>query len=267
MRPTPSSPREVPAAPYTDPVKGESSRLGRLYVRMGRKVDPAIAALASLQRGLITASQLAELGIGSSGVSKRLRRGTLYRLHRGVYAVGHAADSWQRRWMAVVLVSGPGAALSHRSAAALWKLLRPHSGPIDVAIRTRSGRTSHTGILLHRPRSLHASEIISRHRIPVTTPARTLDDLRGAVPAEDWRRALSQAEFMRMRLSSRVKSDRTRSDLERDFLRICMRGGLRRPEVNVKVGRWTVDFLWRAERIAVEAGRVDHANPWLAAIR
>jgi very-short-patch-repair endonuclease len=25
------------------------------------------------------------------------------------------------------------------------------------------------------------------------------------------------------------------------------------PEVNVKVGRWTVDFLWRRQRIAVEA--------------
>jgi hypothetical protein len=47
--------------------------------------------------------------------------------------------------------------------------------------------------------------------------------------------------------------DGTRSDLEGDFLRICRRAGLPAPEVNVKVGRWTVDFLWRAERLVVEA--------------
>jgi hypothetical protein len=219
---------------------------------MGRKVDPAIAALASVQHGLVTAAQLAEAGIGSSGISKRVQRGTLHRLHRGVYAVGHTADSWQRRWMAAVLASGNGAALSHRSAASLWGLLRPHSGPIEVVSRTRSGRSPRTGILLHRPRTLRAYEIVSRHRIPVTTPARTIDDLRDAVPARDWRRAVRQAELAKMRLNPQVKTDRTRSDLEQDFLRICLTGGLPRPEVNVKVGRWTVDSLWRAERLAVE---------------
>lgn len=55
-----------------------------------------------------------------------------------------------------------------------------------------------------------------------------------------------------MRLSAAVQTDGTRSDLERDFLGICRRGGLPLPGVNVKVGRWTVDFLWRAERLVVE---------------
>jgi very-short-patch-repair endonuclease len=50
----------------------------------------------------------------------------------------------------------------------------------------------------------------------------------------------------------KLKTDRTRSDLERDFLRLCRRFGIPAPEVNVKVGRWTVDFLWRKERVAVE---------------
>ena len=30
------------------------------------------------------------------------------------------------------------------------------------------------------------------------------------------------------------------------------RYGLPHPEVNAKLGRWTVDFLWRAERLVVE---------------
>jgi very-short-patch-repair endonuclease len=90
-----------------------------------------------------------------------------------------------------------------------------------------------------------------RHRIPVTSVPRTIADLRGAVPPRLVRRATRQAELAGFRLDG-VRSDRTRSDLERDFLHLCRRYGLPKPEVNVKLGRWTVDFLWPAERLAVE---------------
>lgn len=91
----------------------------------------------------------------------------------------------------------------------------------------------------------------------MTTPGRTVADLRGAVPTWQWRRAVRQAEFKGMNLGP-VESDRTRSDLERDFLRLCRRNGLPAPEVNVKVGSWTVDFLWRRQRVAVETDFYDY---------
>lgn len=47
-------------------------------------------------------------------------------------------------------------------------------------------------------------------------------------------------------------SDGTRSDLERDFLRFCRLHGLPAPEVNARVGRWEVDFLWRCRHLVVE---------------
>ncbi len=105
----------------------------------------------------------------------------------------------------------------------------------------------------------------------MTTPAGTVADLRGAVPPRLWRRAVRQAELAGYPLGPEVEHDGTRSDLERDFLQICRRAGLPAPEVNVRVGRWTVDFLWRAARLAVETdsylyhhGRVafqdDHAR-------
>jgi hypothetical protein len=56
------------------------------------------------------------------------------------------------------------------------------------------------------------------------------------------RRARRQAEISGLRLDVEIATDRTRSDLERDFLSLCRRFGLPAPEVNVKVGRWTVDF-------------------------
>jgi very-short-patch-repair endonuclease len=50
-----------------------------------------------------------------------------------------------------------------------------------------------------------------------------------------------------------VESDRTRSDLETLFLELFARHRIPPPEVNVKLGRWEVDFLWRSERLVVEA--------------
>ncbi|HMI81661.1 MAG TPA: DUF559 domain-containing protein [Solirubrobacterales bacterium] len=90
-----------------------------------------------------------------------------------------------------------------------------------------------------------------RHRIPVTTVARTIHDIRGTLPPRLVRRAIRQAEFKGMRLEG-VESDGSRSDLESYFLDLCHRHRLPVPEVNVKVGRWEVDFLWRAQRLVVE---------------
>jgi len=49
-----------------------------------------------------------------------------------------------------------------------------------------------------------------------------------------------------------IKTDRTRSDLERLFLRLWRRTGLLRPAVNVPIEKMTVDFLWREARLVVE---------------
>jgi very-short-patch-repair endonuclease len=154
--------------------------------------------------------------------------------------------------MAAVLACGEGAALSHGSAAALWGLLRPIGGPIDVTVPTRSGRRHRRGIRLHRCGSLRSDQVISHLDIPVTTPARTIADVKGVLPPRLVRRAIRQAEIAGMRLDPGTATDRTRSDLERDLLALCRRHGIPAPEVNVKVGRWKVDFLWRAERVAVE---------------
>jgi very-short-patch-repair endonuclease len=81
--------------------------------------------------------------------------------------------------------------------------------------------------------------------------ARTIDDLRGSIPPRLIRRAIRQAEFMGLRLDG-IETDRTRSDLEAAFLRLCERHRLPPPQVNVKLGRWEVDFLWQEYRLVVE---------------
>src|SRR5882757_9192548 len=85
--------------------------------------DLRIAALAECQHGVVSLGQLEQIGLTSSGVRSRAGAGRLHRVHRGVYAVGHSLLRPEGRWMAAVLSCGPGAVLSHRSAAALWGLL------------------------------------------------------------------------------------------------------------------------------------------------
>lgn len=220
---------------------------------MREEVDPPdlqIAKIVFSQHGVISTRQLAMAGVDRSGVTRRVRVGRLHRLHRGVYAVGHRALPEEARWMAAVLACGEGAVLSHVSAAALWNLLPARQGSVDVSTSARSGRAKRRGIRLHRCLSLTNGVTTRRLGIPVTTPARTIEDLRAAVPAWQWRRAVRQAEVIGLPLG--IETDGTRSDLERDFLRLCRRNGLPRPDVNARLGRWTVDFLWEDQRVVVE---------------
>jgi len=163
--------------------------------------------------------------------------------------------------------------LSHHSAAALWKLLRPINGSIHVSVPTTSGRASHRGIHLHRcpslitprepspsPSYLHQEggrgrRLLTtyRHRIPVTTIQRTVDDLRNSslLAPHLLRRAIRQAEHKGVHLDG-IESVGTRSDLETAFLALFGHHRLPPPEVNVKLGRWEGDFLWREQRVVVE---------------
>lgn len=213
--------------------------------------DRVIAAIAERQHGIVPLRQLHHAGITRRMVEIRVRAGRLHRIHHGVYAVGHRALSNEGRWMAAVLAAGDGAVLSHRSAAELWGLLRAKGGPRHVTIPTVSGRRRRPGLDIHRSRTLLPRDITMRASIPVTTPARTVADLRRVAAPAEVRRAIRQAEYVGLPLEDRA-SDRTRSDLERVFLRMLRRHRLPKPEVNVPIGPYTVDFLWRDARLVVE---------------
>jgi len=229
-----------------------------------------VATIAARQHGVVAIAQLHEVGIRKNAVTRRVRRGQLHRIHRGVYAVGHRGLSLHGRFMAAVLACGEGAVLSHVSAAVLWELLRPIDGPVHVSVPTGAGLRKRVGSPLHRPPSLAEPSsspsylpqeggrggrllITHRHDIPVTTVPRTIHDLRHSslLPPRLLRRAIRQAEHRGYRLDG-IATDRTRSDLETLFLDLCRHYGLPTPEVNVKLGPWEVDFLWRSQRVVVE---------------
>jgi hypothetical protein len=152
-----------------------------------------------------------------------------------------------------------GAALSHRSAAELWSLLSPRHGPVDVSIYGDGGRARRRDVRLHRSQLLLHDAVTSRNGIPVTNPAKTIVDLRRAsagrrrlIAPRELRRAIRQANFLGLPVDDEAQRERSRSDLELDFLAFCRRFGLPPPEVNVRVGRYVVDFYWRRARLVVE---------------
>ena len=215
------------------------------------KPDRVIAAIAGRQHGVVTLTQLYAAGMTWRMVELRVRAGRLHRIHRGVYAVGHRALSNEGRWRAAVLAAGEGAVLSHRSAAGLWGLLKPRGQPPHVTTSGGTGRRKRPGLVVHRSSTLRPRDVTRRASIPVTAPARTIADLRLVAGSAEVRRAIRQAEYLGLPLEER-HSDRTRSDVERDFLSLCRRHRLPLPEVNVPIGPYTVDFLWPHACLVVE---------------
>ncbi len=107
------------------------------------------------------------------------------------------------------------------------------------------------GIRVHRSVRLDSSATTIRDNIPVTRPARTLSDLERTAQSHVVRRARRQAEYLGLPLDE-VATDGSRSDLESAFLALCRRNRIPEPEVNVPVGPYTVDFLWRDRGLVVE---------------
>jgi hypothetical protein len=252
-------------------------------------IDALIAQLAERQHGLATLAQLQLLGLGRSGVAKRVRSGRLYRVHRGVYAVGRPRLTQHGHWLAAVLACGPKAALSHRSAAGLHEIRRDSRAKIDVTLPGTSARPR-PGIEVHRSSTLGAADIATVDGIPCTPVARTLVDLGDVVSRREVERAVGQAEVLRVFdgkavhealaragprrgagiLSAVLKSYEepalTEEGIEERFLALCRDTALPSPAVNAWITvadgvSYKADFLWRRERLIAETdGRDVHTT-------
>jgi hypothetical protein len=238
--------------------------------------DGAIADLARRQHGVVARTQLIELGLGPDAIDWRVRRSRLHRVHRAVYAVGHLSLARNARFMAAVLACGEGAALSHFSAAVLWRIL-----DVEGAIHVTAEKERRcTGVVVHR--APLEGERLRRYGIVVTTPARTIVDLADVVSRRrtleravdeaqylglDWRPAAPRQGRKGSGLLSSVLADhepgstRTRSELEEIFLVLCDSRGFPRPEVNVGIEGYECDFVWREQRVIVETdGEAAHST-------
>jgi hypothetical protein len=210
------------------------------------------------------------IGISEAMLSEWISEGYLYRELPGVYAVGHRVAAIEADLSAALLYAGPGAMLSHATAAWWWRLTQRRTTPI--AVSTARQRRSLTGVRVRGRRSI---DRVWRNRLPVITVPQTLLDYASQAAFEDVRYVLAEADYHRLldleavrqilgrgrpgsvRLRGALNHHYpdlalTRSPLELAFLALCEEGGLPRPRVNVRVCGVTVDMYWPEQRVAVE---------------
>ena len=243
--------------------------------------DAQVAGVAARQHGAVSLAQLRESGLRDDQIRSRVRRGRLYRVHRRVYAVGHARLSLPGRlWAAVLATNG---ALSHRTAAALWDLTPWHGGALHVT--TMAHARTQPGICVHRSRTLSVGDITRdpQHGLPVTTPSRTIIDLTDDdFTATEVRRLCHRADHLNLLdvgalqpppgrrskpLDAALNSLRDggpqipRSLAEQAFLEIVDDLGLPPPLVNEPLGPYIPDFRWPHLRLIVEIDGRSHLTP------
>ena len=237
--------------------------------------DRALVRLAGRQHGVVTRTQLRDLGFGERTITRRIERGQLHPRHRGVYAVGRAELSPRGHRMAAVLAGGPSAVLSHRSAAEHWGLLQTAQRQADVTVPGTS-RAQRRSLRVHRARTLAPDEVTLLDRIPITSLARTFLDLAAVLSPARLVRAIEQADRLELLDGGAVMAvlarhphhpgtaklrrvlvgyagpPDVRSELERDFVQFVTETGLPQPLLNVKVAGFTVDAYWPDWRLVVE---------------
>jgi predicted transcriptional regulator of viral defense system len=242
-----------------------------LSLVMSARIDDRIARLALRQNGNVTREQLLELGLGREAIKHRARRKRLFRVHRGVFAVGRPPQTAVERYAAAVLACGPGAALSHFSALSLWKLTDQWRMPPHVTAPTRRKRP---GIITHRSSGLQSRDFRTRTAIRVTSPARTILDCARALDRQaglgrtiaDARRAKILTETALRDVVNRFPTHPgttpltraiavytpTRSEFEDRFVRFCARYDFPTPIVNTQVAGHEADTWFPQHRIIVE---------------
>jgi len=231
-------------------------------------IDRAIADLAERQRGHVARWQLLELGLSPDAIAYRVRGGRLLRVYPGVYAVGHRRPHPVDRSMAALLACGPGAVLSHASAASLWGFFKRWEEPFEVTV-ARDRRPK--DIRVHRCQ-LTPADKKRQLGIPVTSPARTVLDcaprvwnvdrfvkdallspwLKEGQLADAIRRYPHHPAAPRVREAAFGGRCMTHSDLEDKFVAFLKRFGIKMPEFQFPLDGRVLDAFFPDEGVIVE---------------
>jgi predicted transcriptional regulator of viral defense system len=226
-----------------------------------------VGNFAARQQARIALHQLTALGIRRSTIHRWLASGFLHQRRPGIYALGSPARTVESDLWEAVLYAGPGAMLSHATAAKWLDMIDDWPGVIHVSTPRR--RRSLSGICVH-PRRTGLTRTF-HGAIPVTSITDTLLDLAAAGELPLVRRSFARLDYQRRlhteivrracrrgRAGSatlRAELDRydplmarTRSQLEVAYLRL----GLPRPDaVNVLIGSASCDIVYYDAKVVV----------------
>lgn len=233
-----------------------------------------LAGLANRQHGVVSIGQLKELGYSRDQVRWASRTGWLHPIDRSVYAVGHTRLSLHGKCLAAVFACGPGAVLSHFSAAWLHGLARWDPEPFHVTGPV--ARRPRLPVRIHRARRLEVADRLAVEGIPVTAVSRTLLDMAAAAKFEQLERMVERCEErglfdlrqvedllartvghhghkrLRRAIALYKPTSFTRSGLEKRFLELVLAAGLPQPRTNYVEHGFELDCYWPEYRFAVE---------------
>ena len=191
--------------------------------------------------------------------------------------MGHLALGTEGKLVAALFYAGSAAALWGVTAGSWLGILPAKPRRVHVCVPGR--RRSLSDVRVHGEKGF---ERIWHNRLPVTAPAETLLGIASQVRFTELRRALAEAEYLRLVTIDEVGAvlgrgrpgsaalraalhchrpqlARTKSRLEEAFVLLCERHSVPPPEVNVWAAGWQVDALWFDRKVAVELdGRVAH---------
>jgi len=189
---------------------------------MGDVIPPGLRALAHDQAGLVSRRQALDAGMSVGAITARIRFGKWQRVHAGVYATFTGPMSRSAQLWSAVLAAGPGAQLSHQSAAEVLRLTDRRSPLIHVAIPANRRVISPQGVRIHISSRLNGGWRFARGIPPHTFAEETVIDLVHAADDLDdviacvtgaFARNLTSEERLRREAAGRGKL-RWRADLD-----------------------------------------------------
>jgi very-short-patch-repair endonuclease len=260
-------------APLVAPRSASGEKVGKAGGWGAR--DAAAARIAAGEKTLVTTQELIACGLGRDAVAYRLGAGRLHLVFRGVYSFGCGELPALARELAALKACGERSFVSHGSAAFVWGLLpQPPVAVVEVTVVGRGCR-SREGLRVHRIHDVDRREVRRHEGVWVSSPARLCLEIAATSPAELpevidaglANRILNRRELEAM--LNRHRGDRgiarlaailgdasamaiTRSRAEKAMLRLIRDSGLPMPEVNVSLGPYRPDFMWRSHRLIVE---------------
>jgi hypothetical protein len=134
---------------------------------VGRMLQVRLAQVVRRQHGVITRRQALAGGLSDEVVEAHLRARRWRIVFRGIYATFNGPLPRESLLWAAVLRAGPGAVLSHETAAELLGLGLTGDGRIHVTVPSRRTPDPIPGVVIHR------SCRVGRSRHPTRTPPQT----------------------------------------------------------------------------------------------
>ncbi len=134
---------------------------------MPRRLPAELQQLAEFQAGILTGRQARAAGVSRTVIQEHVERGRWQRIHRGVYAAFSGPLNRESTLWAALLRAGPGAMLSHQTAAERAGICQPGDYPVHITVPADRRVTKIPGVIVHV--SVRAAEAVH----PVASPPQT----------------------------------------------------------------------------------------------